>query len=152
MSFKPRPKITLMTSPGIFFQTLSRSREDYTEVTDKAMLPVFFLGFKGLYGDMDRDPLCHVTDSDCLSLGDSSLLTPIDRLYSMQDSYFTSWEWWPDSVRNGPSPSLHVALWSWHLSLWTMHKVVEEVGVEILQMGRGYTVIPCTVNQWLSGY
>lgn len=50
----------------------------------------FFLGFKGLYGDMDRDPLCHVADSDCLSLGDSSLLTPIDRLYSMQDSYFTS--------------------------------------------------------------
>lgn len=49
-----------------------------------------FLGFKGLYGDMDRDPLCHVADSDCLSLGDSSLLTPIDRLYSMQDSYFTS--------------------------------------------------------------
>ncbi|XP_031719730.1 LIM homeobox transcription factor 1-alpha [Anarrhichthys ocellatus] len=47
-------------------------------------------GFKGLYGDMDRDPLCHVADSDCLSLGDSSLLTPIDRLYSMQDSYFTS--------------------------------------------------------------
>ncbi|TNN42185.1 LIM homeobox transcription factor 1-alpha [Liparis tanakae] len=47
-------------------------------------------GFKGLYGDMDRDPLCHVADSDCLSLGDSSLLTPIDRLYSMQDSYFAS--------------------------------------------------------------
>ncbi|XP_076009651.1 LIM homeobox transcription factor 1-alpha [Genypterus blacodes] len=46
-------------------------------------------GFKSLYGDMDRDPLCHVTD-DCLSLGDSSVLTPIDRLYSMQDSYFTS--------------------------------------------------------------
>uniref|UniRef100_A0A8D3BUY2 LIM homeobox transcription factor 1, alpha n=1 Tax=Scophthalmus maximus TaxID=52904 RepID=A0A8D3BUY2_SCOMX len=44
----------------------------------------------GLYGDMDRDPLCHVTDSDCLSLGGSSLLTPIDCLYSMQDSYFTS--------------------------------------------------------------
>uniref|UniRef100_A0A3P8UFC8 LIM homeobox transcription factor 1, alpha n=1 Tax=Amphiprion percula TaxID=161767 RepID=A0A3P8UFC8_AMPPE len=47
-------------------------------------------GFKGLYGDMDRDPLCHMADSDCLSLGDSSPLTPIDRLYSMQDSYFTS--------------------------------------------------------------
>ncbi|XP_039984767.1 LIM homeobox transcription factor 1-alpha [Xiphias gladius] len=47
-------------------------------------------GFKGLYGDLDRDPLCHVADSDCLSLGDSPLLTPIDRLYSMQDSYFTS--------------------------------------------------------------
>lgn len=51
---------------------------------------VSFLGFKGLYGAMDTDPLCHVADSDCLSLGDSSLLTPIDRLYSMQDSYFTS--------------------------------------------------------------
>ncbi|KAM9385821.1 LIM homeobox transcription factor 1-alpha [Pholidichthys leucotaenia] len=47
-------------------------------------------GFKGLYSDMDRDHLCHVTDSDCLSLGDSSPLTPIDCLYSMQDSYFTS--------------------------------------------------------------
>ncbi|XP_071382217.1 LIM homeobox transcription factor 1-alpha-like [Centroberyx affinis] len=47
-------------------------------------------GFKGLYGDMDGDPLCHLADGDCLSLGDSSLLTPIDRLYSMQDSYFTS--------------------------------------------------------------
>uniref|UniRef100_A0A3B4XYC9 LIM homeobox transcription factor 1, alpha n=1 Tax=Seriola lalandi dorsalis TaxID=1841481 RepID=A0A3B4XYC9_SERLL len=47
-------------------------------------------GFKGLYGDVDRDPLCHVADSNCLALGDSSLLTPIDRLYSMQDSYFTS--------------------------------------------------------------
>ncbi|KAM7410040.1 hypothetical protein PAMA_001483 [Pampus argenteus] len=46
--------------------------------------------YKGLYGDMDQDPLCHVADSDYLSLGDSSLLTPIDRLYSMQDSYFTS--------------------------------------------------------------
>lgn len=51
----------------------------------------FFLGFKGLYPE--TDPLCHLTDSDCLPLGDSSLLTPIDRLYSMQDSYFTSWEW-----------------------------------------------------------
>ncbi|XP_061539707.1 LIM homeobox transcription factor 1-alpha [Phycodurus eques] len=40
-------------------------------------------GLKALYGD--------VADADCLSLGDtSSLLTPIDRLYSMQDSYFTS--------------------------------------------------------------
>lgn len=53
----------------------------------------FFSGFKSLYGDMDRDSLCHVADTDCLSLGDSSLLTPIDRLYSMQDSYFTSWGW-----------------------------------------------------------
>uniref|UniRef100_A0A3Q0S4D8 LIM homeobox transcription factor 1, alpha n=1 Tax=Amphilophus citrinellus TaxID=61819 RepID=A0A3Q0S4D8_AMPCI len=47
-------------------------------------------GFKSLYGDVDRDTLCHMADSDCLSLGDSSPLTPIDRLYSMQDSYFTS--------------------------------------------------------------
>ncbi|CAJ1060427.1 LIM homeobox transcription factor 1-alpha [Xyrichtys novacula] len=47
-------------------------------------------GFKSLYSDIDRDPLCHMTDTDCLSLSDSSLLTPIDRLYSMQDSYFTS--------------------------------------------------------------
>ncbi|XP_026161201.1 LIM homeobox transcription factor 1-alpha [Mastacembelus armatus] len=47
-------------------------------------------GFRSLYDDVDRDPLCHVADNDCLSLGDSSLLTPIDHLYSMQDSYFTS--------------------------------------------------------------
>ncbi|KAK7888932.1 hypothetical protein WMY93_024492 [Mugilogobius chulae] len=47
-------------------------------------------GFKGLYADMDSDPVCHMTNSDCLHLSDSSLLTPIDRLYSMQDSYFTS--------------------------------------------------------------
>ncbi|KAM9832594.1 LIM homeobox transcription factor 1-alpha [Neosynchiropus ocellatus] len=45
-------------------------------------------GFKTLF--MDKDPLCHMADGDCLSLDDSSLLTPIDRLYSMQDSYFTS--------------------------------------------------------------
>lgn len=48
---------------------------------------------------MDRDPLCHMADGDCLSLGDSSPLTPIDRLYSMQDSYFTSWGWLSDSDR-----------------------------------------------------
>uniref|UniRef100_A0A3P9HTP3 LIM homeobox transcription factor 1-alpha-like n=1 Tax=Oryzias latipes TaxID=8090 RepID=A0A3P9HTP3_ORYLA len=47
-------------------------------------------GLKVLYGDMDREPLCCASDSECLSLGDSSPLTPIDRLYSMQDSYFTS--------------------------------------------------------------
>ncbi|XP_072294847.1 LIM homeobox transcription factor 1-alpha [Eucyclogobius newberryi] len=45
-------------------------------------------GFKGLYAD--SDPVCHITNSDCFHLSDSSLLTPIDRLYSMQDSYFTS--------------------------------------------------------------
>uniref|UniRef100_A0A3Q3XPV9 Uncharacterized protein n=1 Tax=Mola mola TaxID=94237 RepID=A0A3Q3XPV9_MOLML len=38
----------------------------------------------------DIHPLCHVADNDSLALGDPSLLTPIDRLYSMQDSYFTS--------------------------------------------------------------
>nr|XP_054586076.1 LIM homeobox transcription factor 1-alpha [Nothobranchius furzeri]XP_054586077.1 LIM homeobox transcription factor 1-alpha [Nothobranchius furzeri] len=47
-------------------------------------------GFKSSYGDISSDPLCHVADSDCLSLDDSSPLTPIDCLYSMQDSYFTS--------------------------------------------------------------
>ncbi|XP_056132732.1 LIM homeobox transcription factor 1-alpha [Lampris incognitus] len=47
-------------------------------------------GFKGLFGDLDGDPLCHLTDTDCLTMADSSLLTPIDHLYSMQDSYFTS--------------------------------------------------------------
>ncbi|XP_013858411.1 LIM homeobox transcription factor 1-alpha isoform X2 [Austrofundulus limnaeus] len=44
----------------------------------------------GFKGDTDREPLCHVVDSTCLSLGDTSPLTPIDCLYSMQDSYFTS--------------------------------------------------------------
>ncbi|XP_057696548.1 LIM homeobox transcription factor 1-alpha [Corythoichthys intestinalis] len=40
-------------------------------------------GLQALYGD--------TMDTDCTSLGDaSSLLTPIDCLYSMQDSYFTS--------------------------------------------------------------
>ncbi|XP_062308864.1 LIM homeobox transcription factor 1-alpha [Osmerus eperlanus] len=47
-------------------------------------------GFRGLYDDMDVAPFCHLGDGSCLSLGDSSLLTPIDRLCSMQDSYFTS--------------------------------------------------------------
>uniref|UniRef100_A0A673IE64 LIM homeobox transcription factor 1-alpha-like n=1 Tax=Sinocyclocheilus rhinocerous TaxID=307959 RepID=A0A673IE64_9TELE len=37
---------------------------------------------------IDSDPLCHF--GDCMSSSESSLLTPIDRLYSMQDSYFTS--------------------------------------------------------------
>lgn len=95
---------------------------------------VSFLGFKSLYDDMERDPLCHVADSDCLSLGDSSLLTPIDRLYSMQDSYFTSWGWrsnttWTGSVkvalRRGVCLSLCTSLWS---HVWTLHK---EVGIKI---------------------
>ncbi|XP_035997171.1 LIM homeobox transcription factor 1-alpha isoform X2 [Fundulus heteroclitus] len=47
-------------------------------------------GFQGLYGDVDREPLCHVAENDCLSLAGSSPLTPIDCLYSMQDSYFAS--------------------------------------------------------------
>ncbi|KAG7514177.1 LIM homeobox transcription factor 1-alpha-like [Solea senegalensis] len=47
-------------------------------------------GFKSLYSDIDKDPLCQMLDSDCLPLSGSSLLTPIDCLYSMQDSYFTS--------------------------------------------------------------
>lgn len=47
-------------------------------------------GLKGLYDDMDREAHCLVADSGCLSLRDSSVLTPIDRLYSMQDSYFAS--------------------------------------------------------------
>ncbi|CAG5861535.1 unnamed protein product [Menidia menidia] len=45
--------------------------------------------FKGSYGDMERNTLYHVADSECLSLSDSPL-TPIGRLYSMQNSYFTS--------------------------------------------------------------
>uniref|UniRef100_A0A672K4D7 Uncharacterized protein n=1 Tax=Sinocyclocheilus grahami TaxID=75366 RepID=A0A672K4D7_SINGR len=34
------------------------------------------------------DPLCHF--GDCMLSSEPSLLTPIDRLYSMQDSYFAS--------------------------------------------------------------
>ncbi|XP_012690824.2 LIM homeobox transcription factor 1-alpha [Clupea harengus] len=45
-------------------------------------------GCEALYSEIDGDSLCHL--SDCLSLSDPSLLTPIDRLYSMQESYFTS--------------------------------------------------------------
>ncbi|XP_030626722.1 LIM homeobox transcription factor 1-alpha [Chanos chanos] len=45
-------------------------------------------GCEALYNEMDGDPLCHL--GDCLSSADPSVLTPIDRLYSMQDSYFTS--------------------------------------------------------------
>uniref|UniRef100_A0A3P8Y3K5 LIM homeobox transcription factor 1, alpha n=1 Tax=Esox lucius TaxID=8010 RepID=A0A3P8Y3K5_ESOLU len=47
-------------------------------------------GYKALYMEMDGDPLYHLYDGTSLSYGDSSLLTPIDCLYSMQDSYFTS--------------------------------------------------------------
>ncbi len=66
---------------------------------------------------MDRESLCHVADGDCLSLGDSSLLTPIDRLYSMQDSYFTSWEWRSDWEVLRLSP-LHCSLFSSFMSVW----------------------------------
>nr|XP_055042025.1 LIM homeobox transcription factor 1-alpha [Misgurnus anguillicaudatus]XP_055042026.1 LIM homeobox transcription factor 1-alpha [Misgurnus anguillicaudatus] len=45
-------------------------------------------GCDTLFDSTDSDPLCHF--SDCLSSSDASLLTPIDRLYSMQDSYFAS--------------------------------------------------------------
>ncbi|KAJ7986660.1 hypothetical protein DPEC_G00342190 [Dallia pectoralis] len=47
-------------------------------------------GNKALYMQINRDPPYHLDDANCLSYGDSSLLTPIDCLYSMQDSYFTS--------------------------------------------------------------
>ncbi|XP_058234893.1 LIM homeobox transcription factor 1-alpha [Hemibagrus wyckioides] len=42
----------------------------------------------GWYTDMDSD-LLH-PHRDCLSSGETSILTPIDRLYSMQDSYFAT--------------------------------------------------------------
>ncbi|XP_062412455.1 LIM homeobox transcription factor 1-alpha [Sardina pilchardus] len=45
-------------------------------------------GCEPLYSEMDGDSLCHL--GDCLSSSDPTLLTPIDRLYSMQESYFTS--------------------------------------------------------------
>uniref|UniRef100_A0AAY4CQE1 Uncharacterized protein n=1 Tax=Denticeps clupeoides TaxID=299321 RepID=A0AAY4CQE1_9TELE len=45
-------------------------------------------GCEGLYCELDGDPLHHL--GDYVSPSDPSLLTPIDRLYSMQESYFTS--------------------------------------------------------------
>ncbi len=48
-----------------------------------------FIGCDTLYEDTESDPLCHF--GDCMSSSEPSLLTPIDRLYSMQDSYFASW-------------------------------------------------------------
>ncbi|KAK3542049.1 hypothetical protein QTP86_011349 [Hemibagrus guttatus] len=42
----------------------------------------------GWYTDLDSD-LLH-PHRDCLSSGETSVLTPIDRLYSMQDSYFAA--------------------------------------------------------------
>lgn len=48
-----------------------------------------FIGCDTLYDDTDSDPLCHF--GDCISSSEPSLLTPIDRLYSMQNSYFASW-------------------------------------------------------------
>ncbi|XP_051952455.1 LIM homeobox transcription factor 1-alpha-like [Xyrauchen texanus] len=45
-------------------------------------------GCDTFYDDTDSDPLCHL--ADCLSSSEPLLLTPIDCLYSMQDSYFTS--------------------------------------------------------------
>lgn len=81
---------------------------------------MFFLGFKGLYPD--TDPLSHLTDNDCLPLGDSSLLTPIDRLYSMQNSYFTSWEgfsWGVGHTSLIHSASLYPVLFS--------HRFIQEI-------------------------
>ncbi|KAA0708495.1 LIM homeobox transcription factor 1-alpha LIM/homeobox protein 1.1 [Triplophysa tibetana] len=45
-------------------------------------------GCDTFYDNADSDPLCHF--EDCRSGSNPCLLTPIDRLYSMQDSYFTS--------------------------------------------------------------
>ncbi|ROL43474.1 LIM homeobox transcription factor 1-alpha [Anabarilius grahami] len=45
-------------------------------------------GCDTLYDDTDSDPLYPF--GDCISSSEPSLLTPIDRLYSMQDSYFAS--------------------------------------------------------------
>uniref|UniRef100_W5KSQ6 LIM homeobox transcription factor 1, alpha n=1 Tax=Astyanax mexicanus TaxID=7994 RepID=W5KSQ6_ASTMX len=45
-------------------------------------------GCEALYSDVNSDPLCHL--GECLPLAETSLLTPIDRLYSMHDSYFAS--------------------------------------------------------------
>uniref|UniRef100_A0AAY5EIA9 LIM homeobox transcription factor 1, alpha n=1 Tax=Electrophorus electricus TaxID=8005 RepID=A0AAY5EIA9_ELEEL len=40
------------------------------------------------YGRTHSDPSCH--HGDCLSSGETPVLTPIDLLFSMQDSYFSS--------------------------------------------------------------
>ncbi|XP_063058107.1 LIM homeobox transcription factor 1-alpha [Engraulis encrasicolus] len=45
-------------------------------------------GCKSLYAELEEASLCHL--GDCLPSSEPSLLTPIDRLYSMQESYFTS--------------------------------------------------------------
>ncbi|XP_037393776.1 LIM homeobox transcription factor 1-alpha [Pygocentrus nattereri] len=45
-------------------------------------------GCEAFYNDVDDSPLCHL--GDCMSSEETSLLTPIDRLYSMHDSYFAS--------------------------------------------------------------
>uniref|UniRef100_A0A673K1E6 LIM homeobox transcription factor 1-alpha-like n=1 Tax=Sinocyclocheilus rhinocerous TaxID=307959 RepID=A0A673K1E6_9TELE len=45
------------------------------------------IGIKAYLGQ-NSDPLCHF--GDCMLSSEPSLLTPIDRLYSMQDSYFAS--------------------------------------------------------------
>lgn len=70
----------------VYFSFISFFKKQNKTTTTK-LDTIFSLGIEGLYPD--TDPLCHLTDRDCLPLGDSSLLTPIDRLYSMQDSYFT---------------------------------------------------------------
>lgn len=93
------------------------------------------------------DPLCHVPDNDCLSLADSSLLTPIDRLYSMQDSYFTSWVHGLDATRMTPLPYSTFARWPQMLSLpfVSLQWAVVDVVALSLPMERGYTVTPRNV-------
>ncbi|XP_062858546.1 LIM homeobox transcription factor 1-alpha [Trichomycterus rosablanca] len=44
--------------------------------------------YEAFYSDREGDQLCYLGNSLCF--GDASVLTPIDRLYSMQDSYFAS--------------------------------------------------------------
>ncbi|XP_066532399.1 LIM homeobox transcription factor 1-alpha [Hoplias malabaricus] len=45
-------------------------------------------GCEAFFSDMDSDPVCHLREG--LLSEETSFLTPIDRLYSMHDSYFAS--------------------------------------------------------------
>lgn len=61
------------------------------------LFPCPILDSEGVFHDMDSDTIGHL--GDCLlSAAEANLLqtrvgNPIDRLYSMQSSYFTSWPW-----------------------------------------------------------
>ncbi len=69
-----------------------------------------FIGCDTFYDDTDSDPLCHF--GDCMSSSEPSLLTPIDRLYSMQDSYFASWASFIQLGKGGESARVCVCVYA----------------------------------------